>query len=367
MAGRSSALRGNDIELTAIFLNANGDYEDPSPLSGLKLSIYPPGHDPRLGDQEVNAWIRDATLTDPGTGDEADPDKTIEHTSTGKFKYTFTVPVDADVGPAFDRWQATVDQQALDETFTFVVVGGGSIGTTQLYKNNMVFIKLHSTIAASDGTELGDDYEFYFTTEYEPLYTSIRRVRLDLGAVVSDIPDDTINLAIFEASIEANALMFGQITTLSSSARTFFKFARRQYVTCLAELILLGAIAGGESATGKGKSKRLADLDVSYGGGGNFDDLLRRAMSCMAKWEATLTSSGEIGPGTSQKPSMVVKGSQDPDRPGIGRGWESTSTYDTESQYPAANVRSKQTTQRRWKRDFKSSWRWGSRFSKDYD
>lgn len=363
MANRSSVLRGNQIQLGITFYDACQNLADPIPLSSVSVSIYPPGHDPRLDDEDANAWVLDATLTSGGSGPEADANVTVQHVSTGKFTYTFTVPTDADIGPAFDRWQATVDTEDLDETFTFVIVGGGSVGSSQLYDNNMVFIRLHDTIADTDGNTLGADYEWYFTTTYNPLYTSARRIRLDLGALIRDISDDTINLAIFEASIEADALSFGSIQTRTASVLRFFEFARRQYVTCVAELILLNAINGG-SATDGGKSKRLSDLDVSYNGDSKFDDLLERAISCRLKWEATLTSAGEIGPGTSQKPSMVIKGSLDPDRPDFGRDWEATSTHSgIGSEYPAANIRSRKSLlYRRYKRTFRTS-RWGSRFS----
>jgi hypothetical protein len=254
----------------------------------------------------------------------------------------------------------------LDETFSFTVVGGGAIGTTQLLENNIVFITLDKTIADTDGNTLGTNNEFYFTTTYTPLYSSIRRIRLDLGALLADVPDDTVNFALFEASLEAAALSFNALTFSSSSMRRFFEFARRQFVTCAAEIILLDAIGGG--ATGGGKSKRLADLQISYAGEGQFDDLLKKAVSCRIKWEATLTSAGEIGPGTSQRPSMVIKGRMDPDRPEFGREWEPVSTYaGIGSEYPASNIKSKNSLYyRRWRNNFLAN-RWGSRFGREYD
>ena len=47
-----------------------------------------------------------------------------------------------------------------------------------------------------------EDYSFYFTTTYNPLYSSIRKLRLEVGAFISNVPDDTVNLAIFEACRE---------------------------------------------------------------------------------------------------------------------------------------------------------------------
>jgi hypothetical protein len=357
---RNAALRGNDIELTAIFLDAAGDYADPS---GITLSIYPPGKDPRnAGVVQSDAWVYGITQNDPGAGPYVDASETIEKIDTGRYKYTFNVPADADLGAAFDRWQGTVDLQALDETFSFTVVGGGSIGTTVLYQNNVVFVKLANTIAATDGSLLADangdnvDYTYYFTTTYNPLYSSVRRIRLELGKLIANVPDDTINFAIFEASLEAAALSFGSTTENSG----FFQFARRQFVTCVAEILLLmGVGAGG----GDGKSKRLADLDVSYRGS-NTDELLNRALKCRARWEATLTSAGALGPGVSQKPKYAIKGYYDPDRPLVGRGWEPTSSYQgSQVQMPAANIKSRYTTNRRWRRDYK----WPDRFGGYWD
>ena len=333
---RNSVLRGEPIELTAYFLDAGGDYVDPTDL---KMAVYPPGKDPRLGATTADAWVYDVTLTSEGSGPHAVSGNYIQKIDVGKYKYVFTVPDD-------------------------VIVGGGSVGTTPpLYNNNMLLIELDSSIADTDGNTLGEDITYYFTTTYDPLYTSVRRIRLDLGSLVRDIPDDTINLAIFEASLEADALSFGDVAVLSASTQNYFKFARRQYVTCVAELILLNSIQGSGAGTG-GRAKRLADLQVNYGSEGQIGDLLNRAISCRIKWEAALTSAGEIAPGTSQRPSMVIKGNLDPDRPSFGRDWQPISTYDANS-YPAANTSSRKVGNRRWKRDF-SRTRWESRFNKEY-
>ena len=252
----------------------------------------------------------------------------------------------------------TVSGAALTITFT----GAGDVDTSQVHNNNMVFIQLDKTISSTtEDDTLDDDFIWYFTTTYTPMYSAVRRVRLDLGALVVTVPDDTINLAIFEASLEAQALTFGTPEARTASMTRFFAFARRQYTTCLAEIILLNAISGGSIIEG-GKSKRLADLQISYDGG-QLNNLLDMAISCTAKWRATLTSAGEISPGTSQRPSMVIKGIMDVDRPEIGRDWQPTSTYTgLEEEYPAANVKTRPSVlSRRWKRSFAIN-RWGSRF-----
>lgn len=345
---RSAQLRGQVIELTASFYDAADEYADPS---NLKVSIYPPGKNPESGSVTItDAWVYDITLTDPGLGPEASAE-VVERLSEGNYRYKFTVPADANLGAAYDKWEGTVDLQDLDETFAFVIVGGGSVGITQIYENNVVFIQLDKTVAASDGSTLATSYKTYFTTSYLPLYSAVRRVRLDLGSLIDNIPDDTINLAIFEASLEANALSFGTITQNVS----FFQFARKQYVTCLAEVTLLTGMGGGKG--GGGKSKRLADLAVTYQG--NIDDLLKKALACMARWESVLTSSGALSPFVSQRPEYAIKGNYDPDRPNPGRLWEPTSSYlGADVSMPAANIKSKYSTNRRYKRDFSWPNRW---------
>jgi len=359
MAGRSSVLRGESIALTAVFLDAANQ---PTDATDIKLDIFPPGKSPDLGYGEEDAWVWEASLTSGGSGPQADPEVLIVHQSEGHYSYTLTIPEDADLGPAFDNWYGTVDSQDLDEVFSFVIVGGGSISeVAQLYNNNVVFVKLYSTVAATDETTLGSDYEFYFTTTYNPLYSSVRRIRLDLGALIANVPDDTINLAIFQASLEAEALTFPTQEYPTSGLTGYLAFAQKQYVTCVAELTLLNAIQNAGSSGG-GMAKRLADLQVSYDGG-QLDDLLKRAVACRIKWEAALTSHGEIAPGTSQRPSMVIKGIYDPDRPTVGREWQ-VSDDDMDSQYPAANTDVQGYYNRRWKKSFSRN-RWDSRFSED--
>jgi len=257
---RGAQLRGQDITLTAIFLDAAGERADPT---GLTIEVYPPGEDPRSDDVTTDdAWVYNVSLTGTGSGPYASSAKIVKM-GTGWYQYNFTVPIDADTDTAYDRWQGTLNGQALDETFTFIIVGGGSasVGANPLLNNNMFFIQLDEDIASTDGYTLGDDYTFYYTTTYDPLYSSIRRIRLELGPFIEEVPDDTINLAIFEASLEADALTFGPVS-LTGNALQFFNFARRQYVTCVTELILLGAITS-DSGGGGAKSKRLADLSIT--------------------------------------------------------------------------------------------------------
>ena len=349
MTSRVSVGKGSEYTVYAVFKDAAGEYADVD-TDTLSLAVYPPGYLP--SESEVgDAWVYGVTLASIGLGPQAE--NLVVRSAEGRYEYTFTIPSDSILGIAYDKWTGTITGQSLSEVFSIKIVDSGSIGSVQLYNNNIVFIELKSTIASEDGETLGQDYRWHFTTTYDPLYTSVRRVRLSLGPLVKDVPDDTINLAIFEARLVASALVFG---SLSPSNWTYFHFARRMYTTCLAEMILLGGIMG---SGGGAKTKSLADLTVNYDD--NIDDLMNRALGCMAKYEGVLTSSGVLAPGTSHKPDYVVKGIDDPDRPVFARGWEPTSTYaGSEVQMPAANAKSRYNWKRRSQRDFAWPNRWNA-------
>ena len=184
--------------------------------------------------------------------------------------------------------------------------------TSQLLENMQVVITVDSSIANTDGVKLGKNLEFYFTTKYNPLYSTIRKIRLDIGKFIEGIPDDTINFAIFEASREADFLTF--IKDVSKQTE-LYKHARRQWATCKAEQILL--FNAYSTSGGLLKSNRLGDFEVVYDRA-IVDNLNNRLMDCIARWEAEINSGGAA----IQTPSMVIKGELDPDRPDIGRTWD---------------------------------------------
>lgn len=359
--------------LISEFHDAAGQLKDPDDLNTVYASIYPVGVDPTdpatIKAPDVpgpgDAVVYRASMLSGGAGSLANPANVIQHVDEGVFVYSFDIPDTWSEGIAYDFWEGTVDGQALEGSLSYSILEEGTVTEGGFLRfNNTVFVELDKSIASlPDGIELGIDYQWYFTTKYSPLYSSVKRIRLDIGPFIRDVPDDTVNMAIFEASLQADALTFGVATNLTPSARRFFIWARRQYVTCLAEIILLSAISGQDlSGGGGGKSKRLADLDVSYSGGssGNANDAYNQALACMEKWKVVLTSNGEVAPGTSLKPSMVIKGRLDPDRPTVGRGWEPISTYaGFDSNMPAANTKSQYTNKRRWQRDY-SSYRWAA-------
>ena len=217
--------------------------------------------------------------------------------------------------------------------------------TGQLLENMQVVITVDGSVANTDGVELGDDLEFYFTTKYNPLYSTIRKVRLDIGKFIEGIPDDTINFAIFEASREADFLTFIKD---ASKQTQLYVHARRQWTTCKAEQILL--FNAYSTSGGLLKSKRLGDFEVVYDRA-IVDNLNNRLMDCIARWEAEINSGGAA----IQTPSMVIKGESDPDRPDIGRTWEAPSDG-----MPIGNAKIKYANNRRFFTTFyQPKKRWG--------
>jgi hypothetical protein len=212
-----------------------------------------------------------------------------------------------------------------------------------LFVNNVVTVTLDDAIADTSGNTLGTDYSFYFTTQYTPLYSSVRKLRLEVGAFISSIPDDTLNLAIFEGSLEADALTWNK----DGATTDYFTFVRRQFVTCkAAEILLLNA--GGISMGLK--SKRLADLEVAYNPT-LMKDILDRTLACMGKWLPALQAGGYAV----QNPAMVIKGEWDPDRPTVGRLWRDNNIAIPKT--PISNSKSIDTnTSRRWKNGYYGRW-----------
>jgi hypothetical protein len=204
----------------------------------------------------------------------------------------------------------------------------------QLLENNIVILELDKSIADADGVTLGTDLEFYFGTTYTPLYSSERRIRLDIGPLITDVPEETIMLAILEASLQAEA------NTLSTVIHnyTYFKQARWQYTTCLAEMTLVKALLG-DTSLSDGMSKRLGELSVTRTGGTDYLlNLLAKLEDCAFGWETSIQTGGDVTRGTSLRPRVSVKGALAEDAIVVHRQWEPTSSLGPTDRMAAANA-----------------------------
>jgi hypothetical protein len=243
-------------------------------------------------------------------------------TSTYDITVTFNNSIDAttvvsgvDISVLAESVTGEVGVPANEELIVEPSVSGTQLTLTvasgQLLANNVVTVTLDSTIADTDGTALGTDYSFWFTTAYNPMFCGLRQQRLRIGAFIGTTSDDTVNLAIHMASKEADLLTWNR----DNLTDDYYVFTRNQWTCCrAAQLLLINTIGG----SGSIRSKRLGDLEVSY----NTDIAdtsvpLSRTEECLLKWEGAILAGGR----QVQEPKMVVKGEQDIDRPPIGRGW----------------------------------------------
>jgi hypothetical protein len=215
-------------------------------------------------------------------------------------------------------------------------VSGATVTITvdpdEVFDNNVIIVTFDSTVASTEGATLASDTSFFFGTEYTPFYAGIRHVRLRLGSIGNSFPDETVALAIWDASLEANAFA-PHILTITD--QTGYNRARQQFVVCFAAWIL---ISGSGAASGESVRKRLGDFDVSRspGSGAGFDDDLK---DCVDYYQAILERGGEVG--LVHKPLNVVKGDNDTDMPHSGRLWEIP-------EVPIGNARVLYSGSRRW-------------------
>jgi hypothetical protein len=261
----------------------------------------------------------------------------------GIYEFAFTVPPCGPDGNWTDRWEGVLTCQTVSGIFSFDVVASGLIQqqSCQLFANDLVQVTIASGIQDITGqSSLESEHEFEFMTTTDPSYTNLRKIRLEIGGFLGSTPDDTLQTAILEASLEADVLTF--MTTNTNDA--MFNHARREYTTCVASSLLLTNL--GNLAL---KAKTLGDLSVQYDTNG-IRDALSRARDCMDKWTPQLTAGG--GARAAKNPSLVVKGSRDPDRPTVSRSWEPTDRAHIVRKVPAANDRVRKIGERRAKRTY---------------
>ncbi|MHA2064045.1 MAG: hypothetical protein ACXABY_06660 [Candidatus Thorarchaeota archaeon] len=266
---------------------------------------------------EVSTTIppnRATDLVEPFEGDMTiilvmndDVDETTVTTDTIKVEIEPVNGDDSDVSGIQASGVVTPTISVSDDEITLTIASG------IIQENNVITVTVDDAVASTAGIALDSDYEFYFTSTYDPMYSSWRRVMLDYGAYLTDIARDTINLAIFEASLTADSLSWALSAITPTTVSDYYNWARREFATCkAAETLLLNALGLNQGL----KSKRLGDLEVQYDQD-RLEEGLEKALGCMGKYEATLHGKGL----TLRKPQRVVKGSQDVNQPPIGRGW----------------------------------------------
>lgn len=294
------------LELIVRLLNGNGELIVPDALP--RVDIFPPTKDPRL----VTTVDGDALLLSQVSALQG----------VGTYSFTFTTVPDTEAGTYYDRWHWAEDGVSQDYTFEFIVIERVNLSSFAPASNYLIKVVLDGTIASEDtGELLTTDYIAHFCYTMSPMYSSSRLLELEAGSFLTGIPEDTIDTEIYYASREADIQTF----IATHDDEDYFKYIRRQYVTCRALLRLLSNVASRYMLR-----KRLADLDVTYGNA--LQDKLNQVANCVKELEPVLNSGANISTHTSLRLQTAMHGQYDPDRPTFGRGWQVGT-------WPIANVR----------------------------
>lgn len=278
-----------------------------------------------LGDPIVSSTVSTTASTfSVSSTDPEDKESNVSYLPLGPYNITAEFNSDIDASTVISGIDISVfSEPVTGETSGSAALGNlivepsvsGSILTLtvasgQLHTNELITVTLDKTIKNTLGISLGSNYVFTFTTTYNPMYCTYRRLQLMIGAYINELEIDTVNLAIHFASLESDSYAWNK----ENLDDEWYKFARSQWVCCRAAEILLMNVLG---KSGDLKAKSLGDLKVEYNTSNNSNIPLQKAQECLAKWEGALIAGGR----QVQSPSMVVKGEYDPDRPPVGRGW----------------------------------------------
>lgn len=200
-----------------------------------------------------------------------------------------------------------------------------------LKPNNIVSIYISPEIESTDGDNLSEAFESYFTTEMHPMYTSAYEVRRIAGMYIQDISDDILNQLIHMYSLLAEDL---------ANCTPDAKWERFAGVW-VALKVALTAITNTDDfvSAGEGKVfKQLGDLSISREKGGVADAGMSKLLNnlecelykyehavrtCMAPLMDCLgLDNPNARPYVPSLAELVDKGHCDPNKPIIGRRWK---------------------------------------------
>jgi hypothetical protein len=218
-------------------------------------------------------------------------------------------PVDGDPSIATNMPAGTLSNtNGPTLTYTIASTNGGNY--TWLL-NNEITATVSGKVQDYEGTTLGNDYRFMFTTVYRPFYSSVEKIRTIIGSFLREIPDDTIARNIYLNSLEAyniaNTIYSQYLWSIDNPT-----FAAQMWVYCKTQYDLLYAKLLDMASVGPGMIKRLGDFtvqestDIQYGVKG----ALQKALDCSNAWLKLL-----LGKFRRAKTKMVVKGVTSPATP----------------------------------------------------
>jgi len=126
-----------------------------------------------------------------------------------------------------------------------------------------------SGVYDSENVQMTEDYSFWFTSKYCPLFTSVGRVKLEAGPDAESLEDDTIYRMIHKNSMDA-VDMFNLVNGTSYAydywGCTWHDALQvlRRYVECKTAYDILNFV---EMAGNGDELKTLGDMTIKYGPG----------------------------------------------------------------------------------------------------
>jgi hypothetical protein len=321
---RDCVALGQTVTLRALLRDDCGDLITPD--SGtVKCFIYPSD----VSSETIQTEVESSTFASA----ISDVSSTVSEISSGFYEASYAVPATADTGTYADVWVAEVNGVQIWVRLTFLVMSIGRIVEQKINKNTLIVVLLDPTIAGVSGDTLREEIQMTFSTEYDPYYSSPDLLRLECGAWIESIPDDTISLMIHWSSLEAQAVAYGPLGNM-------FEMAKTKFVTfdAAVRLLMLPASVGG-------KRKTLGDLMISNDA--STSSMIKELKDARDEWWRVVNAKGSIVPGQGFAPEVAVKGKYDPDRRRVGRLWWNPADYFYAQ--PAGNTRLRGAGQRKYK------------------
>jgi hypothetical protein len=189
------------------------------------------------------------------------------------------------------------------------------MAVTPLVENTRIEIKIQPwAIKGTDNTRMEKSALGLWFTAFNPLYANSKALEIQAGALLAELPDSILKLALFEASRWSDAI---SKPSCASPNIQYFKQIRYRYVILKALEFIIGETQGVFPV----RKKILGDFTIEYNTNNNQANLLSRVMDELKKLEPVVMSGGCLGIGTDYGPMGVSKGANDPYRPILSRQW----------------------------------------------
>lgn len=185
------------------------------------------------------------------------------------------------------------------------IVPSGELGIeTEIPNNRLIHVTVKAGLSGyifgetNNYSVLKEDYDFWFTTQYCPLFSTPKKVKLMAGPEADNFLDDTIYRMIYKNSLDGVEL-WNLNTTQEMSSESWgcpasnVPFRLKKYVECKTAYDLLTLLdQNGSNITNGGQTKTLGDMTVSYtgspgGAGSEAPDRKKELFDC---WNEMLRS-----------------------------------------------------------------------------